>query len=290
VLNPTKIAGQCSRLKCCLTYEDDLYVEMSKGLPKAGKRVETPEGIGRVDDLDVLGGRVRVSFFEKPPMTFAASEVRLVPNEPNFRGPAPARPQAAAAPDSAASDKDDDNDDSPLVAQAKARGEGVETFQGFHIEHSDISVNLRAWLTTFYVTTQFTMLTPFPTWGRSTPPRWPTHSRAITAPVATKPSSSPAPTSTGRKSSACRASRTSAPKDYCDGIVAKFKAVWAEAASVTNRFIRTTDARPCRLGSRPMVAAHGRHGRHLQGRLRRHVLRGLRRMKNRRGTSSKKAA
>jgi cell fate regulator YaaT (PSP1 superfamily) len=113
VLNPTKIAGQCSRLKCCLTYEDDLYVEMSKGLPKAGKRVETPEGIGRVDDLDVLGGRVRVSFFEKPPMTFAASEVRLVPNEPNFRGPAPARPQAAAAPDSAASDKDDDNDDSP---------------------------------------------------------------------------------------------------------------------------------------------------------------------------------
>jgi cell fate regulator YaaT (PSP1 superfamily) len=83
VLNPTKIAGQCSRLKCCLMYEDDLYVEMSKGLPKPGKRVETPEGVGRVDDLDVIGGRVRVSFFERPPMTFAASEVRLVPNEPN---------------------------------------------------------------------------------------------------------------------------------------------------------------------------------------------------------------
>jgi cell fate regulator YaaT (PSP1 superfamily) len=83
VLNPTKIAGQCSRLKCCLMYEDDLYVEMSKGLPKPGKRVETPEGVGRVDDLDVLGGRVRVSFFERPPMTFAASEVRLVPNQPN---------------------------------------------------------------------------------------------------------------------------------------------------------------------------------------------------------------
>ena len=76
VLNPTKIAGQCSRLKCCLVYEDDLYVEMSKGLPKPGKRVETPEGVGRVDDIDVLGGRVRVSFFERPPMTFAASEIR----------------------------------------------------------------------------------------------------------------------------------------------------------------------------------------------------------------------
>jgi cell fate regulator YaaT (PSP1 superfamily) len=81
-LKPTKSAGQCSRLKCCLVYEDDLYVELSKGLPKPGKKVETPEGIGRVDDLDVLGGRVRVSFFERPPMTFAASEVRLVAGEP----------------------------------------------------------------------------------------------------------------------------------------------------------------------------------------------------------------
>lgn len=78
VLNPTKIAGQCSRLKCCLGYEDELYVELAKGLPKPGKRVETPEGIGRVDDLDVLGGRVRVSFLERPPQAFPASEVRAL--------------------------------------------------------------------------------------------------------------------------------------------------------------------------------------------------------------------
>jgi cell fate regulator YaaT (PSP1 superfamily) len=83
VLNPTKIAGQCSRLKCCLVYEDELYVEMSRGLPKPGKKVETPEGVGRVDDLDVLGGRVRVSFFERPPMTFAATEVRPIGPDPN---------------------------------------------------------------------------------------------------------------------------------------------------------------------------------------------------------------
>ena len=82
VLNPTKIAGQCSRLKCCLAYEDELYVELSKNLPKPGKKVEPPEGVGRVDDLDVIGGRVRVSFFERPPMTFAASEVRPVASDP----------------------------------------------------------------------------------------------------------------------------------------------------------------------------------------------------------------
>jgi cell fate regulator YaaT (PSP1 superfamily) len=103
VLNPTKIAGQCSRLKCCLVYEDEIYVELSKGLPKPGKRVETPEGVGRVDDLDVLGGRVRVSFFERPPMTFAVSEVRLVASDPGGV-PTPTPVPAEAPP----SDSEDD--------------------------------------------------------------------------------------------------------------------------------------------------------------------------------------
>jgi cell fate regulator YaaT (PSP1 superfamily) len=105
VLNPTKIAGQCSRLKCCLVYEDELYVEMSKNLPKPGKRVETPEGVGRVEDLDVLAGRVRVSFFERPPMTFAASEVRLVAPPPGAPGaPRPAGPVPTVVDESDSSD------------------------------------------------------------------------------------------------------------------------------------------------------------------------------------------
>jgi cell fate regulator YaaT (PSP1 superfamily) len=94
VLNPTKIAGQCGRLKCCLVYEDDVYVELGKNLPKPGKRVQTPEGVGRVDDIDVLGGRVRVSFYERPPMTFRADEVRSLAPE----GGAPPTPTPTPVP------------------------------------------------------------------------------------------------------------------------------------------------------------------------------------------------
>jgi cell fate regulator YaaT (PSP1 superfamily) len=108
VLNPTKIAGQCSRLKCCLAYEDNLYVELSKNLPKPGKRVETPEGVGRVDDLDVLGGRVRVSFFERPPMTFMASEVRLVANQPNSPVTPTPQPRDVPAVDGEENPSDDE--------------------------------------------------------------------------------------------------------------------------------------------------------------------------------------
>ncbi len=112
VLNPTKIAGQCSRLKCCLVYEDELYVELSKGLPKPGKRVETPDGVGRVDDLDVLGGRVRVSFFERPPMSFAASEVRLL--DP-ANGAATPTPVPAEAPPS-------DSEETPTAEHGNRNG------------------------------------------------------------------------------------------------------------------------------------------------------------------------
>ena len=105
VLNPTKIAGQCSRLKCCLIYEDEIYVELGKSLPKPGKRVQTPEGVGRVDDLDVLGGRVRVSFFERPPMTFLASEVQTLAADAG----APSTPTPTPVPVGAPPSDSDEN-------------------------------------------------------------------------------------------------------------------------------------------------------------------------------------
>jgi hypothetical protein len=94
VLNPTKVAGQCGRLKCCLMYEDAQYVEAGKGLPKMGRQVRTPDGVGRVDDLDVLSRKVRVWFPDRPPATYTADEVS--PLQPN----ATPTPVSVAAPSS----------------------------------------------------------------------------------------------------------------------------------------------------------------------------------------------
>jgi len=79
---PTKVSGQCGRLKCCLVYEDATYVEAAAALPKMGKRVATPDGVGRVGDLDVLRGRVRVYFDGQPPKTFTADELQPAPPPP----------------------------------------------------------------------------------------------------------------------------------------------------------------------------------------------------------------
>jgi cell fate regulator YaaT (PSP1 superfamily) len=53
-LSPNKISGLCGRLMCCLNYEHAAYAEARKGLPKAGKRVLSRKGPGRVLSLDVL--------------------------------------------------------------------------------------------------------------------------------------------------------------------------------------------------------------------------------------------
>lgn len=53
-LNPTKISGVCGRLMCCLKYEQDHYEATRKRMPKVGKEVETPEGVGVVVDINVL--------------------------------------------------------------------------------------------------------------------------------------------------------------------------------------------------------------------------------------------
>jgi cell fate regulator YaaT (PSP1 superfamily) len=81
-MSPARVSGQCGRLKCCLVYEDATYVEAAAALPKMGKRVGTPDGVGRVGDLDVLRGRVRVYFDGQPPKTFTADELQPAPPPP----------------------------------------------------------------------------------------------------------------------------------------------------------------------------------------------------------------
>ena len=46
-LNPQKLAGQCGKLKCCLNYELDMYVEAIKDFPKSNVKLKTKKGSGQ---------------------------------------------------------------------------------------------------------------------------------------------------------------------------------------------------------------------------------------------------
>jgi cell fate regulator YaaT (PSP1 superfamily) len=53
-LNPSKLSGMCGRLKCCLRYEYDTYLELRRGLPRVGARVTSVKGDGEVVRQNVL--------------------------------------------------------------------------------------------------------------------------------------------------------------------------------------------------------------------------------------------
>ncbi len=74
-LNPTRISGVCGRIKCCMAYEYSVYKEYAKDLPRLGENIATPQGKGRIIDVNILKryvsvdigeGRItKVSFTEK---------------------------------------------------------------------------------------------------------------------------------------------------------------------------------------------------------------------------------
>ena len=60
-LNPQKLAGQCAKLKCCLNYEVDVYVESQKRLPSKEVTLETTEGTYYFFKADILKGLITYS-------------------------------------------------------------------------------------------------------------------------------------------------------------------------------------------------------------------------------------
>lgn len=53
-LNPSRISGVCGRIKCCMAYEFLAYRDLSRGLPRVGDKINTPEGRGRVRDVNII--------------------------------------------------------------------------------------------------------------------------------------------------------------------------------------------------------------------------------------------
>ena len=60
-LNPQKLAGQCAKLKCCLNYEVDVYVESQKHLPSKEIALETQDGTFYFFKADILKGMITYS-------------------------------------------------------------------------------------------------------------------------------------------------------------------------------------------------------------------------------------
>lgn len=83
-LTPSTISGVCGRLKCCLKYEHEGYVEMEKSMPRRGELCECEKGKGRVADRNMLTQMVTLALEDGGTVTLHASELKY-----RLRGKAP---------------------------------------------------------------------------------------------------------------------------------------------------------------------------------------------------------
>jgi cell fate regulator YaaT (PSP1 superfamily) len=92
-LNPAKLNGMCGKLKCCLVYENDQYVELKSRLPRPGQIVEVAEGSAVVRDINVPRELVSVQLEATGAvLAIPAAELELaVPVPPVASGPSARR-------------------------------------------------------------------------------------------------------------------------------------------------------------------------------------------------------
>ena len=68
-LNPQKLAGQCGKLKCCLNYELDTYLEALDSFPDTETRLQTEKGYASCQKIDIFKGRLWYAY-EKESMNW----------------------------------------------------------------------------------------------------------------------------------------------------------------------------------------------------------------------------
>lgn len=78
-LNPNSISGLCGKLLCCLAYENNVYQEALKVMPKIGSNVSTKDGVGAVVYNNLLKREVDVKFVkndETEIKTYSLEEIK----------------------------------------------------------------------------------------------------------------------------------------------------------------------------------------------------------------------
>lgn len=85
-LNPTRLSGQCGRLKCCLNYELEQYMSVLRDFPRVDTEVETATGRGTIQKLDIFKRIVWIQYadgsWEDKPLEAVRQLLGLGQNEP----------------------------------------------------------------------------------------------------------------------------------------------------------------------------------------------------------------
>lgn len=104
-LNPTRLNGMCGKLKCCLQYENEQYVDLKRRLPRPGSQLQLEGGSAVVTEISLVRDQVLVTMTESGTV-LAVPAVNLMQDprgEEGSGGAPPRRRGRRSAPGSAGS-------------------------------------------------------------------------------------------------------------------------------------------------------------------------------------------
>jgi cell fate regulator YaaT (PSP1 superfamily) len=100
-LNPTRLNGMCGKLKCCLQYENEQYVDLKLRLPLPGTSIEVEGQPATVAEISVVREQVLVTMTESG--TVVAVPAAGLLREPRARGDGGGKRRRSRPPGSASS-------------------------------------------------------------------------------------------------------------------------------------------------------------------------------------------
>lgn len=79
-INQSKLSGQCGRLKCCLNYELDTYLDALKDFPKKVDFLQTKKGSARLIKTDIFKRRMWYAVPDSPLVMLSVDQVKKIKN------------------------------------------------------------------------------------------------------------------------------------------------------------------------------------------------------------------
>lgn len=76
-LNPQKLAGQCGKLKCCLNYELDMYLEALKDFPSQNCKLFTQKGVAFCQKIDIFKETLWFSYKDEPALWYTLHKEKV---------------------------------------------------------------------------------------------------------------------------------------------------------------------------------------------------------------------
>ena len=84
-LNPTKISGNCGKLLCCISYENDFYTELRQNAPDINDIVEGENGEAKVLSVDVLNRTCKIKYISDESFGYPKfEEIKLIRKRKSF--------------------------------------------------------------------------------------------------------------------------------------------------------------------------------------------------------------